>query len=82
MGSNSRRLLNQFPIPYCEFNSQAFTQVLKDAGVQMSMDGRGRWIDNDFIERLWRSVKYECVYLHTFETGQQLHAGLSSYLRH
>ena len=65
-----------------QFSSQAFTQVLKDAGVQISMDGRGRWIDNVFIERLWRSVKYECVYLHTFETGQQLHAGLSSYLRH
>ena len=65
-----------------QFTSQAFTQVLKDAGVQTSMDGRGRWMDNVFIERLWRPVKYECVYLHAFETGQQLHAGLSSYLRH
>ena len=36
------------------------------------MDGRGRWIDNVFIERLWRSLKYECVYLHAFETGSEL----------
>jgi putative transposase len=65
-----------------QFTSQAFTQVLKDAGIAISMDGRDRWMDNVFTERLWRSVKYECVYLHAFETGQQLHAGLSSYLRH
>ncbi len=65
-----------------QFTSQAFTQVLKDADIGISMDGRGRWMDNVFIERLWRSIKYECVYLHAFETGQQLHAGLSSYIRH
>ena len=65
-----------------QFTSAAFTQVLKDAGIAISMDGRGRWMDNVFIERLWRSVKYECVYLHAFETGQQLHAGLSRYIRH
>ena len=65
-----------------QFTSAAFTQVLKDAGIQISMDGRGRWMDNVFIERLWRPVKYECVYLHAFETGQELHAGLSRYLRH
>ena len=65
-----------------QFTSAAFTQVLKDAGIQISMDGRGRWMDNVFIERLWRTVKYECVYLHAFETGQQLHVGLSRYIRH
>ena len=65
-----------------QFTSLAFTQVLKDAGVAISMDGRGRWMDNVFIERLWRSMKYECVYLHAFETGQELHAGLSRYVRH
>ena len=43
---------------------------------RISMDGRGRWIDNVFIERLWRSLKYECVYLHAFETGSDLRAGL------
>ena len=65
-----------------QFTSTAFTQVLKAAGIQISMDGRGRWMDNVFIERLWRSVKYECVYLYAFETGQQLHAGLMRYIRH
>lgn len=42
------------------------------------MDGRGRWMDNVFIERLWRSLKYECVHLHAFETGSELRAGLST----
>jgi putative transposase len=41
------------------------------------MDGRGRWMDNVFIERLWRSLKYECVYLSAFETGSELRAGLT-----
>ena len=66
----------------CQLTSQTFTQVLKDAGVQISMDGRGRWTDNVFIERLWRSVNYECVYLHALETGQHFHAWLSRYIRH
>lgn len=52
-----------------QFTSQAFTGVLRAAEVKISMDGKGRWMDNVFIERLWRSVKYECVYLHAFETG-------------
>ncbi len=42
-----------------QFTSPRFTDVLKDAGVRISMDGRGRWMDNVFIERLWRSMKYE-----------------------
>ena len=50
--------------------------MLRDAEVRISMDGRGRWMDNVFIERLWRSLKYECVYLHAFETGSELRAGL------
>jgi putative transposase len=44
------------------------------------MDGRGRWMDNVFIERLWRSLKYECVYLHAFETGSELRAGLGRWI--
>ena len=60
-----------------QFTSPRFTGVLLDAKVQISMDGRGRWMDNVFIERLWRSVKYECVYLHAFETGSDLRAGLN-----
>ena len=46
-----------------QFTSFAFTAVLRDAEIRISMDGRGRWMDNVFIERLWRSLKYECVYL-------------------
>jgi putative transposase len=59
-----------------QFTSPRFTEVLTAAGVRISMDGRGRWMDNVFIERLWRSLKYECVYLHAFETGSELRAGL------
>ena len=46
------------------------------------MDGRGRWMDNVFIERLWRSLKYECVYLNAFETGSELRSGLVSWFRY
>ena len=53
----------------CQFTSLEFTNVLKGADVQISMDGKGRWMDNVFIERLWRSLKYECVYLRAFENG-------------
>ena len=63
-----------------QFTSPRFTDVLKDAGVRISMDGRGRWMDNVFIERLWRSLKYECVYLHAFETGSELRAGLTRWI--
>ncbi len=63
-----------------QFTSQAFTSVLREAEVRISMDGRGRWMDNVFIERLWRSLKYECVYLHAFETGTELRAGLARWI--
>jgi putative transposase len=63
-----------------QFTSPRFTGVLQQAGVRISMDGRGRWMDNVFIERLWRSLKYECVYLHAFETGSELRAGLSRWI--
>ena len=48
-----------------------YPQTLKEAGVRISMDGRGRWMDNIFIERVWRTLKYESVYLHELETGTQ-----------
>ena len=63
-----------------QFTSPRFTQVLKDAGVRISMDGKGRWMDNVFIERLWRSLTYECVYLHAFETGSELRDGLRRWI--
>lgn len=53
-----------------QFTSFAFNTTLKDAGIRISMDGRGRWMDNVFIERLWRSLTYECVFLNAFETGR------------
>ncbi len=46
------------------------------------MDGRGRWLDNVFIEGLWRSLKYECVWLHVFEAGSELTAGLGRWIAH
>lgn len=63
-----------------QFTSPRFTGVLQSAQVRISMDGRGRWMDNVFIERLWRSLKYECVYLHAFETGSELRAGLTKWI--
>jgi len=55
---------------------EEFTSVLKSVGVKISMDGRGRWMDNIFIERLWRSLKYECIYLSEFVTGTEARAGI------
>jgi putative transposase len=63
-----------------QFTSPQFTVMLMDATVRISMDGRGRWMDNVFIERLWRSLKYQCVYLHAFETGSELRAGLTRWI--
>jgi putative transposase len=63
-----------------QFTSPRFTEVLTAAGIRISMDGRGRWMDNVFIERLWRSLKYECVYLHAFETGSELRRGLACWI--
>jgi putative transposase len=62
-----------------QFTSEAFTQPLLDAQIAISMDGRGRALDNVFIERLWRSVKYEDVYLNNYRTGQDLTKGLRKY---
>jgi putative transposase len=62
-----------------QFTAEAFTSRLENAGVAVSMDGRGRWVDNVFVERLWRSVKYEELYLHCYETVPQLRQGLESY---
>ncbi|MFQ5804802.1 MAG: IS3 family transposase [Candidatus Methylomirabilales bacterium] len=62
-----------------QFTSLEFTQVLKEAGVKISMDGKGRWMDNIFIERLWRSLKYECVYLNDFEFGSEARRGIGGW---
>ncbi len=63
----------------CQFTSEAFTSVLIDQQVAISMDGRGRFWDNIFIERLWRTVKYEEIYLHEYRDGLELFRALKRY---
>ena len=64
----------------CQFTSEDFTDVLKDNGIKISMDGKGRWMDNVFIERLWRSLKYEEVYLKAYDSVAQARQGIDDWL--
>ena len=64
----------------CQFTSEDFTDVLKDYGIKISMDGKGRWMDNVFIERLWRSLKYEEVYLKAYDTVVQATQGIGDWM--
>ncbi len=64
-----------------QFTSDEFTSALKVAGVKISMDGKGCWVDNVFIERLWRSLKYECVYLRELENGHQAEREIGTWIR-
>jgi putative transposase len=63
-----------------QFTSFDWTDRLKRAKTKISMDGKARYLDNIFIERLWRSLKYECVYLHAWETGSQARAGVGRWI--
>jgi putative transposase len=63
-----------------QFTSAAFTGALTKAGVTISMDGRGRWMDNVFIERLWRSLKYEDVYLKGYADGHEARRGIAEWV--
>ena len=63
-----------------QFTSEAFTGRLLKEGVQVSMDGKGRFMDNIFVERLWRSVKYEEVYLKAYQNGTEARRGIGAYL--
>ncbi len=63
-----------------QFTSEAFTGGLLERGIQVSMDGKGRYLDNIFVERLWRSVKYEEVYLKAYQTGTEARTGIGAYL--
>jgi putative transposase len=63
-----------------QFTSGEFTGMLAAAGIRISMDGRGRWIDNVFIERLWRSLKYEDIYLKGYADGREARAGIAEWL--
>jgi putative transposase len=64
----------------CQFTSEDFTQALEDADIRISMDGKGRWMDNVFIERLWRSLKYEEVYLTAYNTIPQAREGIRHWM--
>lgn len=63
-----------------QFTSLEFVKALKDAGVAVSMDGKGAWRDNVFVERLWRTVKCEEVYLHAYDTVAEARASIGRYL--
>jgi putative transposase len=63
-----------------QFTSEAFTGRLKEEGIQISMDGKGRWADNVFVERLWRSLKYEHVYLHAYDSVGEARRKIGCYL--
>jgi putative transposase len=65
-----------------QYTSPSFTSRLEAAGTRVSMDGRGRWLDNVFVERLWRTVKYEEIYLWRHETVPALQSGLERYFRY
>jgi len=63
-----------------QFTGFEWVQALKDAEIKISMDGKGRWVDNRMIERLWRSLKYECIYLNAFETGSLARNGIGKWM--
>lgn len=62
-----------------QFTDEDFTEPLLNQKIRISMDGKGRWIDNVFVERLWRSVKYERIYLHAYETPREVRIALTDY---
>lgn len=81
-----RQALAEYPAPTIfntdqgsQFTSDEFTSVLAGSGIQISMDGKGRALDNIFVERLWRTVKYEDIYLRAYSDGWELETGLSRY---
>jgi len=64
----------------CQFTSEGFTDVLKEHDVKISMDGKGRWMDNVFIKRLWRSLKYEEIYLKAYKSVGQAKQGIGDWM--
>lgn len=64
----------------CQFTSLMWVEFLAQHNIKISMDGKGRWIDNKYVERLWRSIKYESIYLHSFDTVDQARLALSKYI--
>src|SRR5205085_8594643 len=76
--ASERRLLNTDQ--GSQFTSVPFTTALAAANIKISMDGRGRWMDNVFIERLWRSLKHEDIYLKGYADGREAKAGIASWI--
>ena len=81
--------LNQYGTPEIfntdqgsQFTSNEFTQLLLSKDIKVSMDGKGAWRDNVFIERLWRSLKYQCVYLHEFADGWEARDKIGQWIEH
>ena len=66
----------------CQFTSDEWSGRLNELGITISMDGKGRWLDNVIIERFWRSIKYEDIYLKSYENGWELERGIESYMMH
>jgi putative transposase len=64
----------------CQFTSENWVKALQERGILISMDGKGRWADNVYVERLWRTIKYELVYLHSFETVAQARAAIADFI--
>jgi putative transposase len=64
-----------------QFTAEAFTQILRSNDIAISMDGKGRWMDNIFIERLWKSVKYEDIYLKAYDSMAEVKNGLAGYFK-
>ena len=62
-----------------QFTAETFTDALKSRSIAISMDGKGRWMDNVFIERLWKSVKYEDIYLKAYNSMAETKRGLAAY---
>jgi putative transposase len=63
-----------------QFTAHEFIQVVREQGCNLSMDGRGAWKDNVFVERLWKSVKYERVYLHAYDSIAEARASIMQYM--
>ena len=64
-----------------QFTSIDFTKLLKDAKIAISMDGKGAWRDNRMVERFWRSIKYEEIYLHAYTNVPEARAGIGKYIK-
>lgn len=76
----ARRILAHLPEEYKAVNIKRLRRLMRLMGIEISMDSKGRALDNIFIERFWRSLKYECIYLHSWADGKQLNKGLKEYI--